>query len=69
MQVSQKVVLPALRQMFLLLENVLNYLDCFFTKARLVLKIAIEKLFTVHEKKTILLVFCLCRKWKRLGNG
>lgn len=51
MQVSQKVVLPALRQMFLLLENVLNYLDCFFTKARLVLKIAIEKLFTVHEKK------------------
>lgn len=34
--------------MFLLLENALNYLDYFFTKVEIVLKIVKEKLFTVH---------------------
>lgn len=57
-QVSQKVVLSALRKMFLLLENILNYLDYFLTKAKIVLKIVKQKLFTVHEKN-ILLVLCL----------
>ncbi|KAI1243077.1 hypothetical protein IHE44_0000649 [Lamprotornis superbus] len=53
------VAQPYAEKMFLLLENVLNYLDYFFTKAKVVLKIVKEKLFTVHEK-TILQFFCLC---------
>lgn len=51
MQVLQKVCLSALGKMVLLLEIVLNYLDDFFTKAKILLKIIKEKLFTVHEKK------------------
>lgn len=42
MQVSQKVILFALRKTFLLLENALNYLDYFFTKTKIVLKIVKE---------------------------